>query len=82
MEKYPMLRLVATGYKILAWLVTSIFLYLAYDEFKLMGFFYEGKLVFGYRYLLYAAGAFITLYACSEGIHVFMDIEKNTRKKD
>jgi hypothetical protein len=77
-EKYPMLKLVAAGYKILAWLVIPIFLLSAYGTFKAIG---SDGFYMVILYVLYAAGAFITLYAFSEGIHVFMDIEKNTRQR-
>ncbi len=76
-QKYPTLYLLASGYKILAWLVIPLFLLSAYGTLNMAG---ANGVPAVILYFLYAGAAFITLYAFAEGIHVFMDIEKNTRK--
>ena len=76
-DKYPALRAISTIYKILAMIIAGISLYLAFyslDKFQ------NPLITLGVIVL----GTFLTLglYAISESIMVFVDIEFNTRNKN
>ena len=74
--RYPALRLMAGIYKILAWLVaigTLLGIVMLAASHELSG-------VLTLAAFLGGAVGFVTLFAASEGIMVFLDIEENTRQ--
>jgi hypothetical protein len=77
-DRYPMLVLASRCYKIAAWLVIPYFLFQSY---VLLSNFGNNGLSGVFLVAVYCAVAFITLYAFSEGILLFIDIEDNTRRQ-
>ena len=71
-KKYPALRIIANIYKGLAWLVAITSFIMAW---VLVGYIYFFILT-----IVVGAIVAVSLLALSEGIKVFIDIEKNTRR--
>ena len=77
-DRYPVLNMISSGYKVLAWLIIPIVIFSIIITTKSLG---ELNLYSTGIILFYGFSAFITCYGISEGIRVFLDIEKNTRTR-
>ena len=83
-NRYPILRLLSTVYRVIAWIIVVIVPIAAAITFASLGRFTDGGGIIGFLGGLVAgaiAGALIAipLFAISEAIKVFIDIEHNTR---
>lgn len=79
--RYQALRAISVVLRVLAWiaLVGCGLVFVGALVWAAMKMQAEGLLV-GVMAALYGAFGFIYLYACAEGICVFLDIEANTRR--
>ena len=84
LERYPVLKMISTVYRVIGVLAGLIAVTAAVIEFATMSSFGNygtlGGLVFGFGIMIAGALAVISCFAIAEGIKVFLDIEENTRK--
>lgn len=83
-ERYPVLKMISTVYRVIGALAGVIAITAAVIEFVTLSSFGKygtmGGLVYGFGIIIAGALAVISCFAIAEGINVFLDIEENTRK--